>query len=369
MVGRGAQAHFAGLVHVAQKLALLFDGLLAAALDALGALDQFGRLVALIAALGAAVAVGGAVLGLFRPARPLPGAAGGLAEAADLTAQALFLGALRGLAALALAQIVGKAAAQQRRAAVLQGQHVVAAGVEQVAVVRSEDEAALAGKVAAQSAAALRVQMVGRLVDEGHAALDEEQRREQRLHALAAAEGVERAVERALVKADAPRLALDAPVLRAADGGHGRARGQRCVFHGKGKAGKARGGVDAPARVQFAGKQLQKRGLAAAVAAGERQFPSIVQFQRQAAEHRFRRALVGKCQIVYADDGHKKSPFRVQGRGQRRRRAGEPLRVKKDAPSRKDRHAKAAHCAPMACRFYASYLRIFSSLSLFLCTL
>ena len=37
--------------------------------------------------------------------------------------------------------------------------------------------------------------------------------------------------------------------------------------------------------------------------------------------------------------------------------------------SRKDRHAKAAHCAPMACRFYASYLRIFSSLSLFLCTL
>ena len=95
MIGRGSQAHFAGLVHATQKLALLFDSLLAAALDALGALDQFGRLVALIAALGAAVAVGGAVLGLFRPARPLPGAAGGLAEAADLTAQALFLGALR----------------------------------------------------------------------------------------------------------------------------------------------------------------------------------------------------------------------------------------------------------------------------------
>ena len=206
---------------------------------------------------------------------------------------------------------------------------MVAAGVEQVAVVRGEDEAALAGKVAAQSAAALRVQMVGRLVDEGHAALDEEQRREQRLHALAAAEGGKRAVERAFVKANAPRLALDAPVLRAADGGHGRARGQCRVFHGKGKAGKARGGVDAPARVQFAGKQLQKRGLAAAVAAGERQFPGVVEFQRQAAEHRFRRALVGKRQIVYADDGHKKSPFRVQSRGQRRRRAGRPLRVEK----------------------------------------
>ena len=49
----------------------------------------------------------------------------------------------------------------------------------------------------------------------------------------------------------------------------------------KGKRGKARGGVDAPARVQFAGKQLQKRGLAAAVAAGERQFPGVVQFQCQ----------------------------------------------------------------------------------------
>ena len=127
----------------------------------------------------------------------------------------------------------------------------------------------------------------------------------------------------------------------------------------KGKAGKARGGVDAPARIQFTGKQLQKRGLAAAVAAGERQFPGIVQFQRQAAEHRFRRALVGKRQIVYADDGHKKSPFRVQGRGQRRRRAGRPLRLKKDAPSRKDRHAKAAHCAPMACRFYELLAHLF----------
>ena len=132
----------------------------------------------------------------------------------------------------------------------------------------------------------------------------------------------------------------------------------------KGKRAKRAAAWMRPARVQFAGKQLQKRGLAAAVAAGERQFPGIVQFQRQAAEHRLRRALVGKRQIVYADDGDKKSPFRVQGRGQRRRRAGRSLRVKKRCalPQRQARQGGAlrAHGLPVLCELLAHLFIPFS---------
>ena len=147
--------------------------------------------------------------------------------------------------------------------------------------------------------------MVGRLVYERETPAVEEERREQRLSALAVGERLERSLQRALVHAQQPQLALELPVLRlrAHPAQHLRER-PRPVRHRAGEVAVPHG-ADYASRIAVpAHEQAQQSGLAPPVAAHQTQAPAAVQRQVQALKHVFRTAGIGKSQIFYLDYRH-----------------------------------------------------------------
>ena len=85
--------------------------------------------------------------------------------------------------------------------------------VEEGAVMRDQQEAALGFQVIRDQRAGLRVQMVGRLVDQQEAVVPRKQQREQQPHLLAAGERAERAVQHLVRQVQPVHLACELPVF------------------------------------------------------------------------------------------------------------------------------------------------------------
>ena len=252
---------------------------------------------------------GGVKLGFFHLVRPARRAPGRRLQASDLAAKPLVLGGLARIAVLHLLPPGGKVALPHAQPAALDGQHVVAAGVQQRAVVRDEQEALrLPAQIPPQQRTPGGVEVVGRFVDQRVAARLQKQQGQQRAGLLPLGQGVEPARERFGAQAQQAELAGDAPVLGPAQRGGHLAQRARGVGHRAGKAAKVNGGGDLAFAGQFPLQQPQQRGLAAAVAAGQAQLPARVKADRSVLEHVIVAAGVVECDICQLDHGHGAAP-------------------------------------------------------------
>lgn len=151
--------------------------------------------------------------------------------------------------------------------------------------------------------------MVGRLVDEKEIVFLEEQRREQRFGALPVAQGRKRAIQRSLVHAKQVDLADELP---------GRVARTDLIeyFHGvpprvgyvEREVIEVYGSGNAPLIFVFAHEQVEERGLAAPVPAGEAEFPVRVELEGHVFEYVVVAALVAERQIVDGYQRHNKRP-------------------------------------------------------------
>ena len=317
VVQQGGDPQVLGGLGVFQQGGLFLDGLLLAGLDGLGPLHHLGGLVAHIAL------VGGALFAGLHPVGPEGGAPGRLLQPLDVLAQALVLGFFQGLPLLEVGKPGGKVPALDLDAGPVEGQDVVHAPVQEPPVVGHQDEALLFLQVGRHHGPGLGVQVVGGLVDEQEVPLVQKQGGQQHLGLLAVGQAGKGAVQRVGPHPQQGQLPLQLPALRA--GAHPlqhRAGGAARVGDGVGEIVEGHRGPDGAGVFVPAHKQLEKRGLAPAVAADEAQLPAGVQPEAHVLKDGVVAGRIGKRQMFDLDQcqgasllctktGRRKSPAAV----------------------------------------------------------
>ena len=197
-------------------------------------------------------------------------------------------------------------------------QHMVHAAVEKGAVMADQQKAVLAPEIARHQLAPVRVQMVGRLVDQGIGILPRKQRAEQRLGLFAPAERAKGTFQRLLPNAQQLPFPQDLPLLRA---------GRRQPEHLQGRQGGVRHLIGKIYRLQREANralkrhapchQAKQRGLASPVAADQPQPPAGVQIQVQMFKNGLA-ARIGKGKI---SDGQLHFRLLLSKRGRAKKRS------------------------------------------------
>ena len=165
-----------------------------------------------------------------------------------------------------------------------------------------QDEALLFLQVGRHHGARFGVQVVGGLVDEQKVPLVQKQGGQQDLGLLPVGEACERAVQHVGPHPQQGELPFQLPAGRAgADAFQHRPGGPVLVGNGVGEVVEGGGGADGAAVFIFAQQQLEKRGLAAAIAADEAQLPAGVQLQAHVLKDGVEAGRVGKRQMFDLD--------------------------------------------------------------------
>ena len=283
---------------VFQEPGLLLDGGVLPLFDGLGTGHGLRRLCALVGTvifrlvhLDGVNAEFGSLCGV-RPAGLLPCR---LLQPGDLPLQLLILRLLESILSGLVLPPCGEIAPADLNVRPVDGENVIHAAVQERAVMGHQNEAPLAIQVPAHQLTALNIQVVRRLVDQQEVVLLGKQHRKLQFCLFAVAERSIGTVQNLILQPQLVHLTSYTPVFVVGVHGLHSLDGELSgVCHMVGKVGKGhRSGNAAPVLV-LPQKQIQKGGLAPAIAPGEAQPPVGVQLKADIFEDVFIAAVVGK---------------------------------------------------------------------------